>query len=141
MRCPYCNSELLGNMTTPYCPNPNCNYWSFPMSSEIWCDLIAGKKAQRKLRTVKDRCVKKVKAKEREIANCLNGISVRQGESERLAKQLKQAQDALSEIKHYNENIKSVISQDWSTTAEIIWTNCVDIDNQIATITKQDTKE
>lgn len=46
MKCCFCGTELLGNMTTPYCPNPNCKYWSFPMSSEIWESLISGKKAQ-----------------------------------------------------------------------------------------------
>jgi Skp family chaperone for outer membrane proteins len=95
MKCPYCGAELFGNMTTPYCPNSNCIVPSFPLPAEIWQDLIDGKKAQHQLRTVKDRCVKKVKAKEREIDNYVNGMSVRQSENERLAKQLRQAQDAL----------------------------------------------
>lgn len=59
------------------------------------------KKAQRQLRTVKDRCVKKVKAKEREIANYLNGINVRNKEIETLHKQLQEAQGALEDIIYF----------------------------------------
>ena len=65
------------------------------LSPKIWRDLIAGKKAQHQLRTVKDSCVKKVKVKEREIANYLKGINVRNKEIETLHKQLQKAQDAL----------------------------------------------
>lgn len=54
MKCPFCGVELLGNMTTPYCPNPSCKHWSFPMSSEIWQALIDGKKAQDALKSVKE---------------------------------------------------------------------------------------
>ena len=52
LKCPFCGVELLGNMTTPYCPNPSCKHWSFPMSSEIWQALISGKKAQDALKEI-----------------------------------------------------------------------------------------
>lgn len=99
MKCPYCNSELrtfmLEQPVVWYCPN-RCAPMLPP---KIWRDLITSKKAQHQLRTVKDRCVKKVKAKEREIANYLNGIYVRNKEIETLHKQLQKAQDAIQEIK------------------------------------------
>lgn len=95
MKCPYCNSELrtfmLEEPAVWYCPN-RCAPMLPP---KIWQDLINGKKAQRQLRTAKDRCVKKVKAKECEIANYLNGINVRNKEIETLHKQLQKVQDEL----------------------------------------------
>lgn len=101
MKCPYCNSELrtfmLEEPAVWYCPN-RCAPMLPP---KIWRDLITSKNAQRQLRTVKDRCVKKVKAKEREIANYLNGINVRNKEIETLHKQLQKAQDALKNVKEY----------------------------------------
>ena len=101
MKCPYCNSELrtfmLEQPVVWYCPN-RCAPMLPP---KIWRDLITGKKAQRQLRTVKDHCVKKVKAKEREIANYLNGISVRDTEIETLHKQLQEAQGALEDIIYF----------------------------------------
>lgn len=66
--------------------------------------MIDGKKAQRQLRTVKDRCVKKIKAKEREIANYLNGINVRNKEIETLHKRLQKVQDTLKEIYDFIED-------------------------------------
>lgn len=111
MKCPYCNAELFGNMTTPYCHNSNCVVPSFPLPVEIWQDLIDGKKAQRQLRTVKDRCVKKLKAKEREIDNYWNGIHVRQSENERLEKELQQAQDALKVAIANLRDIKKIIER------------------------------
>lgn len=97
MKCPFCNADLIVHTDEQMavCRNPNCKYDGWHLPLEIWQALIASKKAQRQLRTVKDRCVKKVKAKEREIESYLNGISVRQTENERLAKQLQQARDAL----------------------------------------------
>lgn len=97
LKCPFCGATLkegyndivMSCFDTEPCP---C-YDGF--KRQVYKALIDGKKAQRQLKTVKDRCVKKLKAKEREIASYLNGISVRQSENEKLAKQLKQARDAL----------------------------------------------
>lgn len=97
MKCPFCGAELQHwGEDFLYCENLGC-----PMSPQIelpisiWQVLIDGKKAQRQLRTVKDHCVKKVKAKEREIENYLNGMFVRGQEIGTLREQLKQAHDAL----------------------------------------------
>lgn len=98
MKCPYCGEELKEWDRRLYCENMTCSANHEDLPQFIWQDLIDGKKARQQLRTVKDRCVKKVKAKEREITNYLNGISVRQSENERLAKQLRQAHDALESI-------------------------------------------
>lgn len=99
MNCPYCGAKLQKICDDCFdCSNGECK-GCYPLPLRFWQDLIDGKKARKQLRTVKDRCVKKVKAKEREIANCLNGISVRQSENERLAKQLKQTQDALKKVR------------------------------------------
>ena len=78
------------------CINPRCAWfmWSFPW--EIWHALIDGKKAQRQLRTEKDRCVKKIKAIRFEIHNCLYEIHVRDYKIETLQEKLSQAQDALN---------------------------------------------
>ena len=101
LRCPFCGLELRTNMLDQpvmwYCPNHCIGSYE----PKVWQALIAGKKAQRQLRTVKDRCVKKVKAKEREIANYLNGISVRDTEIETLHKQLQEAQGALEDIIYF----------------------------------------
>ena len=101
LKCPFCGTELndYPDKTTgvrmAVCRNPNCKYdgWHFPL--EIWQALIDGKKAQRQLRTAKDRCIKTIKTKEREITNYLNGINVRSKEIETLHKQLQKAQDVL----------------------------------------------
>ena len=100
MKCPFCGAELqtdneIARLIMWRCHTPGCllNGWH---SIEIIQHLIDGKKAQRQLRTVKDRCVKKVKAKEREIANYLNGMFVREQEIGTLREQLKQAHDALN---------------------------------------------
>lgn len=103
LKCPFCGEELekcsylSKGITNPVFVSRNrkCKFANKIIDSEIWQALIDGKKAQRQLRTVKDRCVKKVKAKEREIANYLNGINVRNKEIETLHKQLQKAQDAL----------------------------------------------
>lgn len=55
LHCPFCGAELLGNMTTPYCPNPSCNHFRFPMASEIWQALIDGKKAQNMLKNSREK--------------------------------------------------------------------------------------
>lgn len=125
MKCPYCG-ELLDfvcdenenpDITHCLCLNTSCNFFGEGAPTKIWRDLIAGKKAQRQLRTVKDRCVKKVKAKEREIYNYLNGISVRQSENERLEKQLKQAQ---SELNYYKGlNCPNVVEKQMQTITSI----------------------
>lgn len=95
LKCPFCNAELRTNMLDQpvmwYCPNHCIGSYE----PKVWQALIDGKKAQSQLRTVKDRCVKKVKAKEREIANYLNGINVRNKEIETLHKQLQKVQDEL----------------------------------------------
>lgn len=95
MKCPYCNEDLKEWDGRLYCANELCLAKQEDLPKFIWQDLINGKKAQRKLRKVKDRCVKKVKAKEREIENYLNGICVRSKEIETLHKQLQKVQDAL----------------------------------------------
>ena len=99
MKCPFCGAELqtdneIARLIMWRCHTPGCllNGWH---SAEIIQHLIDGKKAQRQLRTVKDRCVKKIKAKELEIHNCLYGIHVRDCEIETLQEKLSQAQDAL----------------------------------------------
>lgn len=105
LKCPFCGTELQHwGEDFLYCENLGC-----PMSPQIelpisiWQALIDGKKAQRQLRTVKDRCVKKIKAKEREIRSCLNGIHVRSCEIETLHERLRQSQDALKEIYDFIE--------------------------------------
>ena len=105
LNCPFCGSELqtdneIARLIMWRCHTPGCllNGWH---SIEIIQHLIDGKKAQRQLRTVKDRCVKKVKAKEREIANYLNGINVRNKEIQNLCEQLQKAQGALEDIIYF----------------------------------------
>lgn len=87
--------ETDGIWATPVCPNKSCQYYGIKIPEGIWQALIDGKKAQRQLRTVKDRCVHKIKAKDREIANYLNGLHVRNVEIENLQTQLQKAQNAL----------------------------------------------
>jgi chromosome segregation ATPase len=106
MKCPYCNEDLKEWDGRFYCANMLCPAKQEDLPKFIWQDLIDGKKAQHQLRTVKDRCVKKVKAKEREIDKYFDGISVRQSENERLARQLKQAQDALDVAKEALNDIQ-----------------------------------
>ena len=99
LKCPFCGEKLQTYTMTPgrtlICVNKGCPVDSVVMKRIVWQALIDGKKAQRQLRTVKDRCVKKVKAKEREIENYLNGMFVREQEIGTLREQLKQAHDAL----------------------------------------------
>ena len=102
LKCPFCEAELvdegakIGNEGRYFaCENLDCDLCGEPFSLKIWQALIDGKKAQRQLRTAKDQCIKKIKAKEREIANYLNGISVRDKEIQNLREQLQKAQDAL----------------------------------------------
>lgn len=112
MKCPYCNSELI--RVAPIasrCPNPDCPTMKQKMPNNIWQDLIDGKKAQQQLRTAKDRCVKKVKAKEREIANYVNGMFVREREIGTLQEQLKQTQDALNKISEIKENVEGCCAE------------------------------
>ena len=98
LKCPFCGNELrelkeAGTVVGLFCPN-HCKT-RVAMDKEIWQALIDGKKAQRQLRTVKDRCVKKVKAKEFEIHNCLYGIHVRDYKIEMLQEKLSQTRDVL----------------------------------------------
>lgn len=96
LHCPFCSEEIfVAHETMCVCKNDKCRAWGCAYPKFILTALIDGKKAQRQLRTLKDRCVKKVKAKEREIANYLNGMFVREQEIETLREQLKQAHDAL----------------------------------------------
>lgn len=111
LKCPFCGAELetdneIARLIMWRCHTPGCllNGWH---SAEIIQHLIDGKKAQRQLRTTKDRCVKKIKAKEREIQSCLNGIHARDCEIETLQEQLIQAQDVLKEIARHDINEQS----------------------------------
>lgn len=105
LHCPFCGAELqtdneIARLIMWRCHTPGCllNGWH---SAEIIQHLIDGKEAQRQLQTAKDRCTKKIKAKEREIANYLNGISVRDKEIQNLREQLQKTQDALKEIVNF----------------------------------------
>ena len=133
MKCPYCNSELrtfmLEEPAVWYCPN-RCAPMLPP---KIWRDLITIKNAQRQLRTVKDRCVKKVKAKEREIANYLNGINVRNKEIETLHKQLQKAQGALKVATDFIGFVNTSRHADGALAAMAICKL-----NEITSITKQE---
>lgn len=144
MKCPYCNEELKEWDRRLYCENMACSANHEDLPQFIWQDLIYGKKAQRQLRTVKDQCVKNIKAKEREIDSYLNGISVRQSENERLAKQLKQAIDALelfSTIKIESQQ-RASLYDDILGHPIIVLSRIRDIARGIiADITQQDTKE
>lgn len=120
LKCPFCGSELqtdneIARLIMWRCHTPGCllNGWH---SVEIIQHLIAGKKAQRQLRTAKDRCAKKIKAKEREIANYLNGINVRNKEIETLHKQLDKTQDAL---KHLSQELCYLCMDEKSTKANL----------------------
>lgn len=44
LKCPFCSTELRGNMTSPSCPNKHCEYYSLPFPAAIWTYIIAGKK-------------------------------------------------------------------------------------------------
>ena len=144
MKCPYCNSELrtfmLEQPVVWYCPN-RCAPMLPP---KIWRDLITGKKAQRQLRTVKDHCVKKVKAKEREIHNCLYGIHVRDCEIETLQEQLRQAQDALKGIEMRVAAIRGCVQDGYTQLGErnrnifIALELFKDLIKEITSITKQE---
>lgn len=104
LKCPFCGAELKNACAQViyFCPNDECHKAKdWYASKQVWQALIDGKKAQRQLRTAKDRCVKKIKAKEREIANYLNGISVRNKEIQNLREQLQTTQDALKAAKEY----------------------------------------
>lgn len=111
MKCPYCNSEFLQYGKTLMCSSFECEFHHVPIPLKIWQDLIDGKKAQQQLRTAKDRCVKKVKAKEREIANYVNGMFVREREIGTLQEQLKQTQDALNKISEIKENVEGCCAE------------------------------
>lgn len=98
LKCPFCGAELrelkeAGTVVGLFCPDFCIT--RLAMDKETWQAFIDGKKAQRQLRTAKDRCAKKIKAKEREIANYLNGINVRDKEIQDLCEQLQKTQEAL----------------------------------------------
>ena len=138
MKCPFCGSELqtdneIARLIMWRCHTPGCllNGWH---SAEIIQHLIDGKKAQRQLRTVKDRCVKKIKAKELEIHNCLYGIHVRGCEIETLQEKLSQAQDSLKEISRLNQYIRKELAHQIPEEAS-------KADNSIYTITFEIAKE
>lgn len=38
-RCPYCGSEMVGNMTSPICANPKCEFYQVPVPLEYVEDL------------------------------------------------------------------------------------------------------
>lgn len=127
MRCPYCHSELLGNMTTPYCPNPNCKYWSFPMSSEIWQDLIDGKKAQSELNYYKG-------------LNCPHVVEEQMQTITKLAKQLETAQRALKEATKCINWTIDTFEKGLEHETDIV--GCCELSlERIDEITQQDTKE
>ena len=148
MKCPYCG-ELLDlvcdengrpDITHQFCPNTSCNFFGESVPNKIWQDLIDGKKARQQLRTVKDRCVKKVKAKEREIVNYLNGIYVRQSENERLEKELQQTQDALKEATKCINWTIDTFEKGLEHETDIV--GCCELSlERIDEITQQDTKE
>ena len=138
MKCPFCGAELQHwGEDFLYCENLGC-----PMSPQIelpisiWQVLIDSKKAQRQLRTVKDRCVKKVKAKEREIANYLNGINVLNKEIETLHKQLQKAQDALKVATDFIGFVNTSRHADGALAAMAICKL-----NEITSITKQENEK
>ena len=133
MKCPYCNEDLKEWDGRFYCANAMCPAKQEDLPKFIWRDLITGKKAQRQLQTVKDRCVKKVKAKEREIANYLNGINVRNKEIETLHKQLQKAQDALKVATDFIGFVNTSRHADAALAAMAICKL-----NEITSITKQD---
>lgn len=122
LKCPFCGSELqtdneIARLIMWRCHTPGCllNGWH---SAEIIQHLIDGKKAQRQLRTAKDRCAKKIKAKEHEIANYLNGISVRDKEIQNLREQLQTTQDALKGIEIRVAAIRSCVQDGYTQLGE-----------------------
>ena len=148
MKCPFCGAELqtdneIARLTMWRCHTPGCllNGWH---SAEIIQHLIDGKKAQRQLRTVKDRCVKKIKAKEFEIHNCLYGIHVRDCEIETLQEQLRQAQDALKGIEMRVAAIRGCVQDGYTQLGErnrnifIALELFKDLIKEITSITKQE---
>lgn len=144
MKCPYCNEDLKEWDRRLYCENMACSANHEDLPQFIWQDLIDGKKAQRQLQTVKDSCVKKINAKEREITSCLNGIYIRQSENERLAKKLKKAWEALelfSTIKIESQQ-RASLYDDILGHPVIVLARIRDIARgTIADITQQDIKE
>ena len=38
-KCPYCGSEMIGNMTSPMCANPKCEFYQVPVPVEYVEDL------------------------------------------------------------------------------------------------------
>lgn len=44
-RCPYCGSEMIGNMTSPICANPKCEFYQVPVPVEYVEDLVAYRSA------------------------------------------------------------------------------------------------
>ena len=135
MKCPFCNADLIVHTDEQMavCRNPNCKYDGWHLPLEIWQAIIDGKKAQRQQRTVKDRCVKKVKAKEREIANYLNGINVRNKEIQNLHEQLQKAQDALKVATDFIGFVNTSRHADGALAAMAICKL-----NEITSITKQE---
>ena len=150
LKCPFCGAELQHwGEDFLYCENLGC-----PMSPQIelpisiWQVLIDSKKAQRQLRTVKDHCVKKVKAKEREIENYLNGMFVREQEIGTLREQLKQAHDALNVARNLYQELAQAYCEmvdDYRTTYGCLKTPeqetqeyMQEYDEKISSITKQE---
>lgn len=151
LKCPFCGSELAPHIDEWksirklfICNNTGCFCWGQPTLLAIWQALIAGKKAQRQLRTVKDRCVKKIKAKEFEIHNCLYGIHVRDCEIETLQEKLRQAQDALKGIEIRVAAIRSCVQDGYTQLGErnrnifIALELFKDLTKEITSITKQE---
>lgn len=154
LKCPFCGTELndYPDKTTGVrmvvCRNPKCKYdgWHFPV--EIIQRMIDGKKAQRQLRAVKDRCVKKLKAKEFEIHNCLQGIHVRDCEVEALQEKLSQAQDVLKVARNLYQELALAYCEmvdDYRTTYGCLKTPeqetqeyMQEYDGKITSITKQE---
>lgn len=137
LKCPFCGAELqtdneIARLIMWRCHTPGCllNGWH---SAEIIQHLIDGKKAQRQLRTAKDRCVKETKAKEREIANYLNGISVRDKEIQNLREQLQKTQEVLKVATDFIEFVNTSRHADGALAAMAICKL-----NEITSITKQE---
>lgn len=117
LHCPYCGEELSNDFGVIFCYNEACKIHGCELNEQVIRDIIDGKKAQRQLRTAKDRCAKKIKAKEREIAKYLNGINVRDKEIQNLREQLQKTQEALEVATDCIENIGDT----WR--GDIRWTN------------------
>lgn len=148
LKCPFCGAELqtdneIARLIMWRCHTPSCllNGWH---SVEIIQHLIDGKKAQHQLRTAKDRCAKKTKAKEREIAKYLNGINVRDKEIQNLREQLQKTQDELKGIEMRVVAIRSCVQDGYSQLGErnrnifIALELFKDLIKEITSITKQE---